>query len=75
MTELHDETNNGTATISLTPREVRRSTAAWMFARVAIPKATSVGLVLSTCAASSVTRAFHCALPPWASRRTPVSSA
>ena len=46
MTELHDETNNGTATMSLTPREVRRSTAAWMFARVAIPKATSVGLRL-----------------------------
>src|SRR5438128_1500795 len=43
-----------------------------MVARDAMPKATSAGAVASTDLTTSATRAFHSALPPWASRSTPV---
>ena len=45
--------------------------AAWMFARVAMPNATSTGEDASSDAASDVTRAFHSGLPPWARSRMP----
>ena len=70
-TELYDETNSGTATISVTPRAASASTAVWMLARVAMPNATSTGWSLSTRAASARTLSFHCGLPPCARSRMP----
>ena len=43
MTELWDDTNSGTATISVTPRAASLSIALWIDARDAMPNATSVG--------------------------------
>ena len=73
MTELCEETNSGTATISRTPRSMRRSTADWIVARVAIPSATSVGTRASTLALKSLTVAFQVALPPCAISTMPRS--
>src|SRR5688500_11214860 len=73
MIELQDETNNGTATISVTPRATRRSIPAWIVLRVAIPNATSVGAVRSTSAARAVTWLFLSALPPCANISMPVA--
>ena len=74
ITLLWDETNSGTATIFVTSRSARRSTASWIVRLLAMPNATSTGRSDSTCAASSRTCRFHSSRPPWASSRMPWAS-